>query len=78
MRQQVMPTKSYLSQSELPLTFGLKSLDPVEKVIVRWPSGRVQQIRDVPVNRLLEIEEPPEDPAVDKAAGRDLPVREPS
>ncbi len=78
MRQQVMPTKSYLSQSELPLTFGLKTLDPVESIVVRWPSGRIQQLRDVPVNKLLTIEEPPEEPAVGKAAASDNQAPVPS
>src|SRR4029079_9728468 len=35
-RQQVMPTRSYLSQSELPVTFGLGREDRVKKVEVIW------------------------------------------
>jgi hypothetical protein len=34
---------SYLSQSELPLTFGLSRLDAVDRVVIRWPSGRVDE-----------------------------------
>jgi hypothetical protein len=40
--RQVMPTKSYLSQSELPVTFGLGKAQPVEAEI-RWPDGAVQR-----------------------------------
>ena len=30
---------SYLSQSELPLTFGLDGQDTIDRVVVEWPSG---------------------------------------
>ena len=30
---------SYLSQSELPLTFGLGAAKTIEELIVEWPSG---------------------------------------
>ena len=39
LRQQVMPTRGYLSQSELPLTFGLGRHTSVRKVTIRWPGG---------------------------------------
>src|ERR1700731_370982 len=32
---------SYLSQCELPLTFGLGKRDQVQQVVITWPSGRV-------------------------------------
>ena len=34
---------SYLSQSEMPVTFGLGKRDIVEKVIIQWPSGRTEE-----------------------------------
>jgi len=34
---------SYLSQSELPLTFGVGKRDAIEKVVVDWPSGRTEE-----------------------------------
>jgi hypothetical protein len=43
-RQIVSPTKSYLSQSELPLTFGLGRAKSVDKVRIRWPDGTDQMI----------------------------------
>jgi hypothetical protein len=36
-RQQVTSARGYLSQSELPLTFGLGKATHVDRVIVKWP-----------------------------------------
>ncbi len=36
---------SYLSQSELPVTFGVGARDKVERVVVDWPSGRSEDLR---------------------------------
>ncbi|HET7218964.1 MAG TPA: CRTAC1 family protein [Vicinamibacterales bacterium] len=35
---------SYLSQSELPLTFGLGSRDAADEAVIEWPSGAKQNI----------------------------------
>jgi hypothetical protein len=42
--RQVMPTRSYLSQSELPVTIGLGKSEKVETVTIIWPSGVKQKI----------------------------------
>ncbi|NNG11819.1 MAG: CRTAC1 family protein, partial [Halobacteria archaeon] len=42
-RRLVMPTRSYLSQVELPLTFGLGRIEHVDKLIITWPGGQVQE-----------------------------------
>jgi len=34
---------SYLSQSELPVTFGVGKQDQIEKVVIDWPSGRSEE-----------------------------------
>lgn len=38
---------SYLSQSELAVTFGLAKRDKVDRVVIEWPSGQVQEFRNV-------------------------------
>ncbi len=53
--QQVMPTKGYLSQSELVLTFGLGKAANVDAVEVQWPGGGVQKVSAVQVDRVNTI-----------------------
>jgi len=49
----------YLSQSSLPLYFGLGDAQKADRVEVDWPSGRKQSIvQGIPVNGTLKIEEP--------------------
>ena len=50
---------SYLSQSELPLTFGLGRPQPDRKVTVEviWPGGRKESVADVAGNQSITIEE---------------------
>ncbi len=38
---------SYLSQSELPLTFGLGKRDKIDRVVIDWPSGRTEEYKDL-------------------------------
>jgi hypothetical protein len=55
--RQVMPTKSYLSQSELTLGFGLGEATQLDGLQIRWPDGRVQ-IPPVPsVDQEIELRE---------------------
>ncbi len=56
---QVMPTRSYLSQTELPVTFGLGSIDRVDKLVVRWPNGTSQEIVDPAIDHLIDIAQDP-------------------
>ena len=57
---QVMDGKSgYLSQSSMPLYFGLGDANRIEEVRVLWPSGKEQVISEpAKTNTLLEIREP--------------------
>jgi hypothetical protein len=48
----------YLSQSVLPLYFGLGDADKIERIEVDWPSGRKQVLTDrIHVNQTLRITE---------------------
>jgi len=60
MRRQVMPTSSYLSQLELPVTFGLGASDAIEKLVVHWADGSVQEVAAPKVDQLLKIEQSPD------------------
>jgi hypothetical protein len=42
MAREVTPTRSYLSQSELPVTFGLGKATAVESIKVTWPGNSTQ------------------------------------
>jgi hypothetical protein len=55
--RQVMPTRSYLSQSELPVTIGLGNSSRVESVEILWPSGTKQEVSPQ-LDRLTVITEP--------------------
>lgn len=53
--RQVMPTRSYQSQTELPVTFGLGEFDAVTDVTVRWPGGATQSVTVDAVDQLIEV-----------------------
>jgi hypothetical protein len=57
--RQVMPTKGYLSQSELVLTFGLGTRGSIEEMDVLWPSGKRQRVTGLQTNRLNVVNEIP-------------------
>ncbi|HXG47044.1 MAG TPA: CRTAC1 family protein [Methylomirabilota bacterium] len=55
--RQVMPTKSYLSQSELPVTFGLGTADRVDSAEVIWPGGWKQKFTVARVDATIVVRE---------------------
>ncbi|HWB96313.1 MAG TPA: CRTAC1 family protein [Bryobacteraceae bacterium] len=42
---------SYLSQSELPVTFGVGRRDRVERVVIAWPSGATEEFKNLQTGR---------------------------
>ena len=48
---------SYLSQSEMPVTFGLGGRDRVERVVVDWPSGGTQEFKDLAAGKAYQLTE---------------------
>jgi hypothetical protein len=49
---------SYASASLVPVHFGVGAAREVNDVEIHWPSGRVQRLSHVPVNRIVDIIEP--------------------
>jgi len=45
---------SYLSQSELPLTFGLGKIDTIDRMILEWPSGRTEEFKNLKAGKGYE------------------------
>jgi hypothetical protein len=48
---------SYLSQSELPVTFGVGKRDEIERVVVDWPSGRTEEFKQLASAKSYKIVE---------------------
>lgn len=48
---------SYLSQNDLRLHFGLGSLDKVDKVEIRWPSGASQVLTGLAAGKIYAVKE---------------------
>jgi hypothetical protein len=53
--QQVMPTRGYLSQSELPVTIGLGKLEKIDDVQVLWPDGTRETGITLKINSLNTV-----------------------
>jgi hypothetical protein len=58
-RRDVVPTRGYLSQSELVLTIGLGSAARADAVVVRWPDGARQEFGALEADRLHVLEQVP-------------------
>lgn len=48
----------YASSSHDGVHFGLGSSEAVARLRIRWPSGAVQELADVPANQVLHVREP--------------------
>lgn len=57
-RRQVMPTRSFQSQVELPVTFGLGTAESIDGLRITWPDGTQSEHLVDGVDRLLVIEQP--------------------
>jgi enediyne biosynthesis protein E4 len=55
--QEVRSGDGYISQSDLRLHFGLGKSAKAEKILIRWPSGLVETISDLPANRYYVVRE---------------------
>ena len=48
---------SYLSQNDLRLHFGLGDATRIDRVTVKWPSGTVDTVSNIPADRHIVMEE---------------------
>ena len=48
---------SYLSQSELPVTFGVAKRDRVDRLLIQWPGGQTEEYKDLATGRSYECVE---------------------
>jgi hypothetical protein len=48
---------SYLSQSELAVTFGVGKRDKIERVVVQWPNGSTEEYKNLATGKLYECVE---------------------
>jgi hypothetical protein len=48
---------SYLSQSELPVTFGVAKLDKIGRALIQWPNGRTEEYKDLATGRAYDCVE---------------------
>jgi len=48
---------SYLSSSELILTFGLASHTTADSIEIRWPSGQVDELKNIPADEIITVKE---------------------
>ena len=45
---------SYLSQSELPVTFGVGKRDKVDRLVIDWPSGSTEEYKNLSAGHAYE------------------------
>lgn len=57
--RRVMPSRSFMSQVELPVTFGLGQADRVEKLRIIWPDGDQQEVQVQAIDSLLIVKQQP-------------------
>jgi hypothetical protein len=55
--REVKAGSSYLGQNDLRQHFGLGDAVRVDRLELRWPSGRTEVIRDIPANQAITIRE---------------------
>ena len=57
--RQVTSARGYLSQSELPLTFGLGKATKVDRIVIEWPGreGGKQEVSGLAINHVHTIKQ---------------------
>lgn len=52
----IVASRSYLSQMELPATFGLGDIETVDKLIVTWPDGSLKTVENIEVDQTITVD----------------------
>jgi hypothetical protein len=55
--RELYPVCSFRSQGPNVVHFGLGDATSVDRLTIRWPSGRVQELRDLPADRHIVVDE---------------------
>jgi hypothetical protein len=55
--KEVRSGDGYISQSDLRLHFGLGKSFKAEKIVIRWPSGLIETLADLPANQYYVVRE---------------------
>jgi hypothetical protein len=55
--QMLRSGSSYLSSSELVLTFGLAQKENADSIEIRWPSGQIDKLSAVPAGQTITVTE---------------------
>ncbi len=55
--QEVRSGDGYISESDLRLHFGLGTAEKAEKLVIRWPSGSVETLSNLPANQYYVVRE---------------------
>lgn len=55
---ELSPASSYLSSSDRRVHWGLGNVTRLDKLTIRWPSGVMQELRDVAADQILKIVQP--------------------
>ena len=59
--KEVLPVRGFQSSVDPMLHFGLGAVDRIDSIVIRWPAGKYQRMRNVPINQRIEIMETDDD-----------------
>ncbi len=57
-RRELVPSRGFMGQMELPITFGLGAAERVESLVIHWPAGGRQELPVDRVDTLLTLRQP--------------------
>jgi len=55
--KEVRSGDGFISQSDLRVHFGLGKAAKAEKIVIRWPNGLVETLKDLPANHYYVVRE---------------------